>query len=189
MSKEKNVYQKLSDARLRISSTKLKKEGRNTFSKYDYFTPSQVSHLVSDACQNNGLLTTYSINETDRGYLGELTVINISDPSDTIRFDMATAMPEIKATNESQKLGGMVTYNERYLKMSAFEIVDNNLDFDAQDNTVKKPQGFPKKELLTEKHSLFAPIKEAIKKKERTIEQIKEKFTISKEVELKLKSK
>ena len=53
---------------------------------------------------------------------------------------MASAIPEIKATNIAQQLGGCVTYTERYLKMSLFGITDNQLDFDTTENTKKQTE-------------------------------------------------
>ena len=48
---------------------------------------------------------------------------------------MASAIPDITATNAAQQLGGCMTYTERYLKMTAFGIVDNSLDPDTTENT------------------------------------------------------
>ena len=133
-----SIYKKLLDARKKIHATPLKKGGQNTFSKYDYFTPSQVSELVATTCQELDILTAYSLRANEFGYFGELTITDI-ETNEALTFTMVTAMPEIKATNIAQQLGGMATYSERYLKMSVFEIVDNNLDFDAQDNRPKTP--------------------------------------------------
>lgn len=133
-----NVYKKMLEARKIISNTKMNKSGRNKFSNYDYFTPDQVNKLVSSACQEVGLLTLFDLKRTELGYVGVLTVLDVDDTK-SIELSLATDMPEIKATNITQKLGGMATYTERYLKMSAFEIVDNNLDFDEHDNNEPKP--------------------------------------------------
>lgn len=48
-------------------------------------------------------------------------------------------MPEIKATNAAQQMGGCMTYTRRYMLMSLFGIVENALDFDSQDNRTKQP--------------------------------------------------
>lgn len=138
-----NVYEKLLKAREEISKTKIKKEGRNSYSNYDYFTPSQISGLVTGACIKTKLLTQFSLIQDEVGYKGVLTITNVENPKEELTFTQATDVPEIKATNQSQKLGGMVTFTERYLKMSAFEITDNNLDFDSQDNRPKKADSAP----------------------------------------------
>jgi len=127
------VKAKLLAAKKEILETKIKKEGKNTFSKYDYFTPSQITALVTKACINNGLITVFSIKEKKGTYTGYLNVMSV-DSEDEIIFSIPTAMPDIKATNITQKLGGMVTYTQRYLEMVAFGITDNNLDLDSQDN-------------------------------------------------------
>ena len=51
---------------------------------------------------------------------------------------MRTKHGSITATNETQQMGGTDTYSERYIKMKVFQIKDNNLDIDSQDNRPKK---------------------------------------------------
>jgi len=130
------LVEKLSNAKKEIKESKLKKEGRNSFSNYDYFTPSQIEYLVQSVCQSNRILTKFDLTRDNLGVYGTLTIYDL-DSDDTLVFTMATAIPEIKATNIAQQLGGCVTYTERYLKTSAFGITDNNLDFDSQDNRAK----------------------------------------------------
>ena len=132
----KELIKKIEAAKTEIKNTKLKKEGRNTFSNYDYFTPSQIEFLVASACHNHGLLTTFDLIRNELGVYGELTVYD-TETAQTLKIKMATAIPEIKATNIAQQLGGCVTYTERYLKMSFFGITDNQLDFDTTENTKK----------------------------------------------------
>jgi hypothetical protein len=132
-----NVKAKLLNARKGILTTKVKKEGKNTFSKYDYFTPSQITNLVTKACIENNIITVFSIFKIGDSFTATLTIEDL-DTDDSIEFSIPTAMPDIKATNITQKLGGMVTYTQRYLEMVAFGITDNNLDLDSQDNTGEK---------------------------------------------------
>jgi len=128
------IVKQLSNAKKNIRETKMKKEGKNTFSNYEYFTPSQVERLVSDACARNNLLSVFELKRNELGVYGVLTVYStLSD--EKLTFEMATAIPEIKATNVAQQLGGCVTYTERYLKQSVFGIIDNSLDFDTTENT------------------------------------------------------
>ena len=131
------VRKKLFEAKKLIANTPTKKEGTNPYSKYDYFTPSQVSKLVFDACTEVGLVTGFDIKRDNGAFLGCLFLYDI-DSDDSMYFSMATDMPEIKATNVTQKLGGMATYVQRYLEMATFGIVDNNLDPDSQENRGNK---------------------------------------------------
>jgi hypothetical protein len=130
------LIQKIAKAKNEIKESKLKKEGKNKFSNYDYFTPPQVELLVNQVCASNGMLTKFDLIRDTLGVFGRLTIFD-TDSEESLSYDMASAIPEIKATNIAQQLGGCVTYTERYLKMSAFGITDANLDFDSQDNRGK----------------------------------------------------
>ena len=140
----KELLNKLAAAKAEIKATKLKKEGKNTFSNYEYFTPSQIEFLVASACHNNKLLTSFDLIRNELGVYGRLTVYDL-ESGEKLTAEMATAIPEIKATNIAQQLGGCVTYTERYLKMSLFGITDNQLDFDTTENTKKQAEPKPTK--------------------------------------------
>src|ERR1039458_4417922 len=137
-----NIYEKLAAARKLIRETKLKKEGENAFSKYQYFTPEQVESLVAKACEETKTICITSLKMDDHGYYQRLSFVDlekIADETgamfnDAIEFELRTEKPDIKATNATQQMGGMDTYSERYIKMKVFQIKDNDLDFDAQDN-------------------------------------------------------
>lgn len=138
----KELLNKLASAKAEIKSTKLKKEGKNTYSNYEYFTPSQIEFLVATACHNNKLLTSFDLIRNELGVYGRLTIYDL-ESGEKLTTEMASAIPEIKATNIAQQLGGCVTYTERYLKMSLFGITDNQLDFDTTENTKKQAEPKP----------------------------------------------
>ena len=129
----KNITKKIYEARKIVGAIKTKKDGRNEFSKYDYFTPEFVSSVVSSVCTDIGLLTKFDLKKDEFGYFGELTIIDI-DSEEMLTYIMRTEKPAIKATNETQQMGGCYTYTHRYLLMGAFDIVDNRLDFDCSEN-------------------------------------------------------
>lgn len=131
----KEIIKKLAEAKKMVKSFKMKKDGRNDYSEYDYFTPNQVELIVSNVCAKCNLLTKFDLLREPLGEFGRLTIFDV-ESCESLEFTMATAIPQIKATNVAQQLGGCATYTERYLKMTAFGIVDNNLDFDTQ-NTNK----------------------------------------------------
>ena len=135
----KELLNKLASAKAEIKATKLKKEGENTYSKYEYFTPSQIEFLVATACRNNKLLTSFDLIRNDLGVYGRLTIYDL-ESGEKMTTEMASAIPEIKATKIARQLGGCVTYTERYLKMSLFGITDNQLDFDTTENTKKQAE-------------------------------------------------
>ena len=124
------IYEKLQKAREFIKNSDLKKSGYNDYSKYSYYTPEQVDKLVHEACKDVKLLNLFSLKKNKHGYYGELTLIDLEDEKGEIVFIQSTDIPVIKATNVTQQIGGAVTYTNRYMLMTAFDIVDNNLDFD-----------------------------------------------------------
>jgi hypothetical protein len=130
----KNIYQKLQSAREAIKTSAVKKDGYNTYGKYSYFTPENIEALVSHACNETKTMCLTSLRKDVNGYFQELTFLDPLLPAEKLVFELRTEMPAITATNASQQMGGMDTYSERYIKMKIFQIKDNSLDFDAQDN-------------------------------------------------------
>lgn len=138
------VFKKIQEAKQNISMTKLEKKGWNDFSKYYYFLPEQISQLVREVCFDLKLLNKFDLVRTDLGLMARLEIIDL-DSGKRVSYEMATEIPDITATNAAQQLGGCVTYSERYLLQIAYDIKDNNLDFDSQ-----KPNEKPKTEGKTQ---------------------------------------
>jgi hypothetical protein len=157
-----NIYEKLAEARRVIRESKVKKEGKNSFSGYEYFTPEQVEELVTKACEATKTICLTNLRQDALGYFQTLEFISLEKAMDgnvetgwgeRIVFELRTTAPEIKATNAAQQMGGMDTYSERYLKMKVFQIKDNNLDFDAHNN---RP-ALPAKTARSKKATTFDP--------------------------------
>jgi len=173
------IYQKIAKAKEEIKASKIKKGGRNDFSKYDYFTPEQVETMVFDACKNNGLITKFDLKRNEFGETAYLTITDI-DTAEKEVYEMSTAIPSITATNIAQQLGGCVTYSERYLKMSAFGIVENALDFDDKNNS-KPSKVKDDKPWLNPKTEQWEKAVKYLKDGNGTIKEIEKKYKIGKE--------
>jgi hypothetical protein len=133
-----NLYEKQLEAIRIIKKKDLKKAGHNDFSKYDYYTPEQVNQLVTNACLEVKTLPKFDLIRNELGIVGRLQIFDVENmETQPLVYEMASDIPNIKATNVSQQLGGAMTYTKRYLYMDAFEIADNSLDFDTTENTVK----------------------------------------------------
>lgn len=128
----KNIITKLAVAKQQVATEKNAKAGKNSFSNYNYFTPEQVNTIVQKVCDTCWLLTKFDLKRNEYGVFWTLTVYDI-ESWESLEFESATAIPEIKATNVAQQMGGCMTYTERYLKMTAFWIIDNSLDFDSDE--------------------------------------------------------
>ena len=167
----KNILEKMFMAKKMIAETKEKKLGKNSYSNYDYFTPEQVKKLVDTACFELKILTQYYIKDM----IAYLDIYDI-ESQENLQYSIPVEIPEIKATNGMQRIGGVVTYSERYLKMTAFGIVDNNLEFDTTENTIKTAKKLP--ELLPNTDS-WQKVISAINNGY-TIEDIEKKYYINK---------
>ena len=132
----KNIITSLAKAKQRIATIKVTKDGTNDYSHYDYFTPEQVNKLVQMVCDEFKLLTKFDLKRNEFGLYGTLTIYDL-DSGESLVFEGASELPDIKATVSSQRYGGLMTYLERYLKSTAFGICDNSLDLDTTENTKK----------------------------------------------------
>ncbi len=160
------IYNKINTAIDIIKNSDLKKIGYNDYSNYSYYTPEQVDKLVYDACNGLKLFIKFDLPRDQYGIYGTLLITNIENPDETVLYTMASDIPQITATNISQQLGGAATFAKRYLLQNAFDIVNNDLDFDTTQNTKKqdKPKQYKKeiKYWLTEqqfKKTLDADLK------------------------------
>jgi hypothetical protein len=190
-----NIYQKLHEARKYIRTCGMKKKGHNEYSKFYYFTPDQVSQLVFQACENQGLIHLFNLIKEDDEHVGTLKIVDINNSESCLEFKMSTAIPSIKATNSTQQLGGAVTYTERYLLMTAFDIKDNNLDFDSQppnESNESKNEDNNKPWLnkwnkdKTKQLALYAKVVKEAKLKGKTIKDLLQFYRISKSVQSEL---
>jgi len=135
----KKILEKLQQAREVIKNSDLTKAGHNDYSKFDYYTPEQTEALVDKACKEVGAIVLCNLKADEFGLYQTLDFIDL-ESEEKLSFEMRTKHGSITATNETQQMGGTDTYSERYIKMKVFQIKDNNLDFDSQDNRKKVTQ-------------------------------------------------
>ena len=187
---KKNIYQKIQSCRAGIKASDLKKAGYNDFSGYPYYTPEQVDKLVNEACLTEKLFHKFELKRDQNGLYGEMTIIDLESGED-ISFIAATEMPKITATNASQQMGGCMTFAERYLKQTIFNIVDNNLDFDAQKPTSPKidskgatspKKNEPTKPWLNKGTKEFEQAAQAIIKGKRKAKDVRKAYAVNKAV-------
>ena len=183
-----NIYEKIQACRASIKASNLTKNGFNEFSKYNYYTPEQVDALVHQVCVQYKIFHKFDLKRDDHGISGFMTIIDL-ESDQTVVFEMASAIPQITATNETQQLGGAMTYTNRYMLQGVFDIVDNSLDPDANDNRPKEPKKLPQqnqsmtaednKPWLNKEDPIFATVKAAIIAKKRTIGDIRKTYKVS----------
>lgn len=129
-----NIYEKLQTMRVELQQKNIKKTGRNTYAKYDYFELADILPHINELQQKH---KTCSFISSDRE-IAKLTIINSEKTDEQIEFTIPMSNLNLKGANEVQNLGGVQTYNRRYLYLNAFEIVENDY-FDAVQCKPEKP--------------------------------------------------
>jgi hypothetical protein len=129
-----NVYQKLAKVRVELQNLKLKKSGKNTYSKYTYYELGDFLPAVNSLCEKYEIVTKFNIIRDKSAEKAILTVINASEPEKKIDFVSPTAEVEIGKKRDGtggaepiQNLGGKITYMRRYMLMTAFEMVESDM--------------------------------------------------------------
>lgn len=116
----------------------VKKSGRNTFSKYNYFELDDIVPPKTEIFNELALCDIISFSDTE----ATLTLVNIEKPEETLEFKSPMRDLELKGANAVQLLGGVETYQRRYLYMMVLDIVENDQFDQAQtpQNNNSKPQ-------------------------------------------------
>jgi len=121
-----NVYKKLQQARIKLQSAPLKKSGRNTFAKYEYFELADFLPTIQTIFAEVGLCGTVSFGTE----LATLTIVDTDATTDTqpnfVIFSSPMSTAELKGCHAIQNLGAVQTYLRRYLWVAAMEIVEHD---------------------------------------------------------------
>lgn len=143
-----NIYEKVQLIKTEILKAGLKKTGLNKFSNFSYFELSDFLPKIIELCEKNKVCTFVSFDNEK----STLTVVNSEKADERIEITSPMRSLELKGCNEIQALGGVETYNRRYLYMALFDITENDM-FDSVAGTEKnenpKNQELPKEEKMT----------------------------------------
>lgn len=113
------IYEKLAAARVELQSRGLKKSGKNSFSKYDYFELADFIGAANEICKKLGILPVVSFGL-------EEARMTIYDAEGEGKIEIASPMgsADLKGCHAVQNIGAVETYQRRYLYMTAFEIAE-----------------------------------------------------------------
>jgi len=119
------VHKKLMQARVELQSMPLKKSGHNKFAGYNYFELGDFLPQVNAIFNRIGLCSVVSFD-------AEYASLTITDVDDGTMIVITSPMVEstMKGASAIQSLGGLQTYQRRYLYMCACDLVEND-SFDA----------------------------------------------------------
>lgn len=165
-----NLLEKIVTIQNELRATK---DGTNTFAKYNYFQPDTILNLLNPLLQKHKVFIRFNLHYKDTHYQAELIICDVEKPEaiETYVFDILKAT--VKGANEAQNSGATLTYAKRYSLMNAFNIAENDADFDSDEMKKKELNGKTEQkeepqENLTEKYELMF--------KDKTAEEIKELY-------------
>lgn len=143
-----NIYEKLQNMRVELQQKNIKKSGKNKFAGYEYYELSDILPPINElqAKYKTCSYVTFSKEEAT------LTIVNAEQLEEKIEFTSPMAELTLKGTHPIQNLGGIETYQRRYLYMTAWEIVENDYFDSVQGKEIPKKSN-PAGKSLTQKTS------------------------------------
>lgn len=121
-----NVYQKLITAREMFGKMNVKKSGVNCFADYKYFELADIVPAKTQIFAELGLIDVVTFDNENAVAM----VFNTEKPEESIIFMSPMKELTVKGMNAIQALGGVETYQRRYLDMMILDIVEAD-SFDA----------------------------------------------------------
>ena len=143
----KNIYQKIQMVKESILKENLKKSGENKYAGFKYYELADFTPSIIKLCNEVGLFTKITFSEE----LATLFIVNTDNTNEIEEYTSPMRNLVLKGCNEIQALGGVETYSRRYLYMSAFDIIENDM-FDAKSgNEIVESKATPKQIEILEK--------------------------------------
>lgn len=131
-----NIFEKMQKAKVELQKKDLKKTGENKFSNYKYYELGDFMPAINEICLELKLFTQVNFNKEN----AVLTIVNAEKTDEKLEYFSEMVKITLKGCNEIQALGGIQTYQRRYLYMNAFEISENDYYIDGQENVVNQTQ-------------------------------------------------
>lgn len=144
--KEMNVYEKMSNARLFMQEEGIKKLGKNTFAKYDYYKLADINTVMNKALQKFRLFTQIEV----QTQIAILEIINVDNTQEKVMYSMPFIEAEMKSASRIQSWGSSVSYLSRYLILEAFQIGEAEVDVDSTEESEARAEVQPNKPSLKE---------------------------------------
>ena len=166
-----NVFEKLQKARVELQNKGLNKSGNNKFAGYTYFELADFLPTINQLCLDLKLMTQTSFTSE----IATLKIINAEKPDEVIEFTSPMAAAQLKGCHEIQNLGAVETYQRRYLLVTAFEIVENDV-LDTLDTRNNNTQGTMQKITETQIERLYTIVKKANYDQDKVVEHIAKKY-------------
>lgn len=145
-----SIWKKIQLVKQKLLEANLKKTGENSFSGFKYYELADFVPTIIKLCNEVGLFTKFSFDNE----IATLIIINSDKQEQTETYTSPMRNLQLKGCNDIQALGGVETYSRRYLYMSAFDIVENDM-FDKNAGSEKNMQ---KNQTTTKQTSKATPV-------------------------------
>lgn len=146
-----NIYEKIQAVKEELLQANIKKSGENTYANYKYYELADFLPTIINLCNKHGLHTKITFDDQ----LAKLIIRNVEEINEIEEYTSPMRDLEIKGSNKIQALGGVETYQRRYLYMCAFDIVENDI-FDAPPPKITPKQIKLINDLVQDKKSMLA---------------------------------
>lgn len=118
-----NIYEKIQKVKKGLLETNLKKSGENKYAGFKYYELADFLPTLISLCEENKLYTKVTFDNE----VAKLIIKNAEKSDEIEEYTSPMRDLELKGCNKIQALGGVETYQRRYLYMSAFDIVENDM--------------------------------------------------------------
>lgn len=139
--KAMGIKERMSLVRLEVS---IEKKGNNSFKNYDYFRPDDVNNVLKPLLYKYRLFDYYNLDRLENGRSLARLDITTFDNDEKMTYTMDAPDISIQGANDVMNVGGTMTYTKRYLLMNAFDMADNEDDFDNNKTFNQMPKTAPK---------------------------------------------
>lgn len=133
------LFQKINETKKRLANSQMKKSGKNTFQKYEYFELGDFLPVIIAAENELGFTNVISFSPD----LATLTIFD-AESGMNIAFTSPVADASTKGASPIQAVGSMHTYMRRYLYVMAYEIAEHDAIDGLDQDDKQKPKEQPK---------------------------------------------
>jgi len=161
--KKLNLYEKITNIKSDFLQANVKKSGKNKFANYTYYELADITPVLIELCKKYKVFTKFSYTKE----FATLEIVNIENPTEREIYTSPMEELDLKGCNKIQALGGVETYQRRYLYLSAIDIIEN----DMFDSTISE-----EKDNSNDKLKILVQIKKLMVEKNVLPNEINEKF-------------
>ena len=192
METKKTIHERMAEIKAELSKTEIKKSGHNKFAGFKYHELSDFIQVINSLNLKHGVNDIVNIDEAN----GVCSITLVSTKDSESKYTITTPFREAEMLGKGgakssvdavQRMGSTITYNRRYLYMTAYNIQENDGVDSAEPNgsNTKAKQPAPKTQPKTLTPERFEAALDALEKKKTTVEAI-EKYALTEEQKNKL---